>query len=812
MTDRFALISGSSSDGKLGLDRRLLFAVGIGLAGLLALLAIAPVAQAKLSWPTPQDLFTATQSVFRPQVAVDSQDRATVVWESFDGSNYVVRAVRIGADGSRGTVHDLSAPSADPHGYAVLPKVAVDSQGRATVVWRRFNGSTSWIQEVRIAADGTPGIVRDLTSPGPVDYDDPEVAVDSEDRATVVWGASDGSTSRIEAMRIGSDGALGNIQALSPAGRYAFESQLAIDPQARAIVTWESPDGSHNRIQAVRIAADGTPGPIQDLSAGGEDAHDGHVAVDSQGRAAVVWHRSDGSHDIVQAVSLAADGTPGTVHDLSAPGQDANQDQVAIDSQGRATVVWVRSASIQETRIDAAGVPGTVRDISTTAQGAYDPHVTIDSRDRPVVVWSGIDGSSRIQAVRLGVDGSAETVQDVSATSANADVPAVTIDSQDRPIVAWATGGGSDTTIQSVRGAVVAPAAPVFNTTLPASPAADTSPKLIGSAPMGTSVAVYQTADCSGSPAATGDAAEFGADGLPVNVDRGSTTTFRSTATDSDGDTSACSASTITYTELTKSTPALSTTASPGVDAGGRIHDTATLAGGQIPGGHITFKLYGPDDGGCSRAPAFTDARAVDGDGAYASADFATTAAGSYRWTVEYSGDARNAGSSTSCGAPGQVIVIAPGPPSGSKPAPVLSGLVVTPRGVALTGRLVNGQCQPRTRSNRMHRPCTRPIALQITYRLDTSARVTLTLARQLPGRLAGGRCVAPGRANTAYRHCARSVAVPGALTVNGKYGMNALRFKASGLRPGSYRLTATPVAHDGRAGTAQTVRFGVTH
>ena len=46
--------------------------------------------------------------------------------------------------------------------------------------------------------------------------------------------------------------------------------------------------------------------------------------------------------------------------------------------------------------------------------------------------------------------------------------------------------------------------------------------------------------------------------------------------------------------------------ASPSVQVGGQISDTATLAGGANPTGDITFTLFGPDNATCTGDPIFT--------------------------------------------------------------------------------------------------------------------------------------------------------------------------------------------------------------
>ena len=98
--------------------------------------------------------------------------------------------------------------------------------------------------------------------------------------------------------------------------------------------------------------------------------------------------------------------------------------------------------------------------------------------------------------------------------------------------------------------------------------------------------------------------------------------------------------------------PSLSVTASPNIALGGQAHGAATLAGGSIPTGQITFNLYGPDAADCSGPAVFTDTRPVNGNGVYNSATFTPTHAGAYRWTAEYAGDTGNAPASSDCDSP----------------------------------------------------------------------------------------------------------------------------------------------------------------
>jgi hypothetical protein len=112
--------------------------------------------------------------------------------------------------------------------------------------------------------------------------------------------------------------------------------------------------------------------------------------------------------------------------------------------------------------------------------------------------------------------------------------------------------------------------------------------------------------------------------------------------------------------------PALTTTASPPAPAGSPITDTAHLAGGADPTGTITFKVYGPDDPTCAEPAAGLSTVAVTaGNGDYASQPFTPTAAGTYRWVAEYSGDENNKGAGpTACEDAAESVVVSKAHPA----------------------------------------------------------------------------------------------------------------------------------------------------
>jgi outer membrane protein assembly factor BamB len=157
------------------------------------------------------------------------------------------------------------------------------------------------------------------------------------------------------------------------------------------------------------------------------------------------------------------------------------------------------------------------------------------------------------------------------------------------------------------------------------------------------------------------------------------------------GAVSGCNAPNESVT-ITRAQPTLTTQASSGapVTATGltaSIADTATLSSGVAPTGMLTFRLYGPDDVACAGSSVFTATKAVTGNGAYPSGAFTTDVLGSYRWVVDYAGDAKNLPATSPCNAPNEVSevasVCAAPPPPGTLPG---NTIIVSAPGMVTVG------------------------------------------------------------------------------------------------------------------------------
>jgi subtilase family serine protease len=119
------------------------------------------------------------------------------------------------------------------------------------------------------------------------------------------------------------------------------------------------------------------------------------------------------------------------------------------------------------------------------------------------------------------------------------------------------------------------------------------------------------------------------------------------TATGYDNVTGVGTPSGFTYLRLGLAPTTVTVTPSTGGTVGSPISASATVAG-DSPTGSLTFELFGPADSACSGTPLKSVTATLTNGGA-SSGDIATSAAGTYHWTVSYPGDSFNRPSTVSC-------------------------------------------------------------------------------------------------------------------------------------------------------------------
>ncbi len=144
---------------------------------------------------------------------------------------------------------------------------------------------------------------------------------------------------------------------------------------------------------------------------------------------------------------------------------------------------------------------------------------------------------------------------------------------------------------------------------------------------------------------------------------------------------------------VSKASPTLMGVATSAVKVGLSITDSVTLAEGFGPDGQLVFRAYGPGDQTCATTARYEAEVPVSGNGTYSPPGFAP-AAGLYRWTVEYEGDANNEAALLGCGAANQASSVSKASPTlvGVATSAVKVGLKITDNVTLAEGFEADGQ------------------------------------------------------------------------------------------------------------------------
>lgn len=316
--------------------------------------------ESPLPWPAASTVSAGGQDGWAPDVAVSPDGSATAVWYRRDGNHARIQATTRGANGSWSSPVNLSSPGQD--GFD--PQVSAGPKGTAVVVWRQWTGSNFRVLASTRTANTWSGPVT-LSGSGGQAWD-PQVATSALGTAVAVWRQSDANGSRIQGASLSANGRWSSPSAVSAAGGDAWDPQVAMASDGTALTTWSRFDGTSYRVQASTRAASGPWSSPRSLSAAGADAWDPQVALDAKGGAAVVWRRSDGSNDRIEAVSQPPGGTWSTPDAISAAGRNAHDPQVAVAPAGMVTAVWSRWDGSNDRVQTSSWMPGGVWSPPTT--------------------------------------------------------------------------------------------------------------------------------------------------------------------------------------------------------------------------------------------------------------------------------------------------------------------------------------------------------------------------------------------------------------------------------------------------------------
>ena len=184
-------------------------------------------------WRTYTVLPGVSGDVWRPQVAIDLQQRPTVVWSQQVKGNFDLYARTLDPEQKTWlkTLRLTSHPNSDIDHHLIS-----DDAGNLWLVWQGFHGDNSDVFLRRYDGSGWSEEVR-ITDHQVNDWE-PRIAVDSRGKAYIVWDTYRNGNYDVY-MRSYQKGDLGPLVPIAATSRFEAHASIAIDGQNRIWVAWD---------------------------------------------------------------------------------------------------------------------------------------------------------------------------------------------------------------------------------------------------------------------------------------------------------------------------------------------------------------------------------------------------------------------------------------------------------------------------------------------------------------------------------------------------------------------------------------------
>jgi PKD domain len=428
---------------------RTLVSAGVFAALVGVALAASP---APPRWLPVRDLSEPAADAVIPDIAVDAKGNATVVWAQAKDSTWTVQAVDHPAGGNWSGPVALSSPA----GQVASPQVAI-AGSNVVAVWNRYDGKNQITQ----AADRDPktnawSTPTSLSTSGR-DAQAPRVAANSAGDAVAVWASVGLNRWTIQASYREHGGAWLATVPIEPPTVATAAPDVVIDPTGQATAVWAQTSGSGWRVYASSRGPDGTWSKAVAIS--GPDAAGTitpQLALEGNSDVTAVWSRFLGTNTVIEySTRSAATGAWSPAAQLFPAGPDAVGPQIAVNKRGDGVLVWTGSDPSTGLSVRASlRSPGRewVKPVVliSAATGALAPQAAIDARGDALVVWTHFGGGfSRVQGSNHAAGSSSWTARrTLSKAGADAVTPQVALDPDGDGAVAWARVTGQSFVIQ----------------------------------------------------------------------------------------------------------------------------------------------------------------------------------------------------------------------------------------------------------------------------------------------------------------------------------------------------------------------------
>ncbi len=303
--------------------------------------------------------------------------------------------------------------------------LAINAAGNAIAVWNE--GGTNPSANTYLAGSGwqTAVPVARLIS-----FNKLQLAMSTNGSAMLVW--QEGSNATIAAQRFVPGGGWQPIDILNPGTISSIDPQVQLDRDGNALVVWTR--GGAIRFSRYTAATDSWSAPA--ILASDVGAKNPSLAMTADGNAIVAYQIGSPARIQTQRSSGGPWFGLGFADDGS--GVPASAPEITLDNNGNATVAWLQNGLLMGSRQGNVGNWGPVQTLSTTTPLGY----TVTSADDIAMVAWTEGPSPRISTITASAaNGWANTVEFADAGSGTVGAFDVGMDASGNAVALWADGG-----------------------------------------------------------------------------------------------------------------------------------------------------------------------------------------------------------------------------------------------------------------------------------------------------------------------------------------------------------------------------------
>jgi hypothetical protein len=289
-------------------------------------------------WQTPVYVSPANEQASVPKPALDTRGRALVVWSAYASASFNVESA------NRSTSGRWSQAVTVAIGVSGDPDMAMNASGRAVVVW---DGQAGMTRVASRSPNGNWTPSSTLSSPNDSGHN-PRVALNAAGTAIAVWmGSPTGQAAQVlEAAIRPAGGRFSSARVV--VGEVTGFSRVALAANGEAVVISSDGDVLYSNVRP--------PGGRFETRRMLGNGFAPTVGVDARGDTLAVWTRSDGTNLFVHAARRTSRGSFDTGMDLAPAGPDCfmhrcpvgGEAALAVSPQGSATAVWIIQPHLQQ--------------------------------------------------------------------------------------------------------------------------------------------------------------------------------------------------------------------------------------------------------------------------------------------------------------------------------------------------------------------------------------------------------------------------------------------------------------------------------